>query len=81
VDEIGISEAWANPGVTRAPLNRHERHVESFYVLEGEIALTAGDRELRVEAGSWAQVPPGIPLAISFPGPYPTRCLSLHTPS
>ena len=59
----------------------HRRHVESFYVLEGELALTAGDRELRAEAGSWAQVPPGVPHALSFPGSEPVRYLNLHTPS
>ncbi len=52
VEEIGISEVRGDPGP--APPHLHRRHAESFYVLEGELALTAGDRELRVQAGSWA---------------------------
>ena len=79
VDEIGISETWRDPG--SPPPHLHRRHVESFYVLSGEIAFTIGDRELRAEAGSWVQVPPGVPHAFAFPGEGPVRFLDLHTPS
>ncbi len=81
VEEIGISEAWSDPGSPSAPPHLHRRHVESFYVLEGELALSGGDRELRGKAGSWVQVPPGVPHAVSFPGSEPVRFLNLHTPS
>jgi mannose-6-phosphate isomerase-like protein (cupin superfamily) len=81
VEEIGVSEAWSDPGGPSPPPHLHRRHVESFYVLEGEMALTAGDRELRAEAGSWVQVPPGVPHTFSFPGSEPARFLNLHTPS
>jgi mannose-6-phosphate isomerase-like protein (cupin superfamily) len=81
VEEIGISEARRDAGDRPAAPHVHERHVESFYVLEGELTLTAGGRELRVQAGSWAQVPPGVPHTISVPGPHQTRYLNLHTPS
>jgi quercetin dioxygenase-like cupin family protein len=59
----------------------HRRHVESFYVLEGEMTFTAGGRELRGAAGSWVQVPPGVPHTFAFPGDRPVRFLNLHTPS
>ena len=81
VEEIGISEVRSDRGSPPGPPHLHRRHVESFYVLEGEIALTTGDRELRAKAGSWAQVPPGAPHAISLPGSEPVRYLNLHTPS
>ena len=81
VEEIGISEAWSDPGSPSPPPHLHSRHVESFYVLEGEIALTSGDRELRAEAGSWVQVPPGVLHTLSFPGSEPVHFLNLHTPS
>lgn len=35
-------------------------YVDSFYVLEGEVALRLNERELSAGAGSWIQVPPGV---------------------
>jgi quercetin dioxygenase-like cupin family protein len=80
VDEIGIAEVWSDPGAP-SPAHVHRRHVESFYVLAGELALTAGGRELRAAAGSWVQLPPGVPHAFSVPGPEPVRVLNLHAPN
>ena len=81
VEEIGISEAWSEPGSPSPPTHLHRRHVESFYVLEGEMTFTAGGRELRAEAGSWVQVPPGVPHTFAFPGDHTVRFLNVHTPS
>ena len=67
VEEIGISEAWSEPGSPSPPSHLHRRHVESFYVLEGEMTFTAGGRELRAEAGSWVQVPPACRIRSPFP--------------
>jgi quercetin dioxygenase-like cupin family protein len=75
VEEIGIAELGDD--MASAP-HVHRHHVEAFFVLEGELALTAGDRELRARAGSWVQVPPGVPHAVSAPG---GRVLNLHAPS
>jgi mannose-6-phosphate isomerase-like protein (cupin superfamily) len=77
VEEIAIAEVRAFPRERPAP-HVHRRHVESFYVLEGALTLAVGDREVRAEAGSWAQVPAGVPHALSFPEP--ARFLDLHTP-
>jgi quercetin dioxygenase-like cupin family protein len=77
--EIAIAEARCGAGSPPAPPHVHGRHVESFYVLEGELVLTVGEREVRAPAGSWMQVPPGIPRALSFPEP--VRFLNLHAPS
>lgn len=81
VEEIGISEAWSDPGSPSPPRHVHHRHAESFYVLEGELALTVGDRELRAGPGTWAEVPPGVPHGFSFAGSERVRFLDLHTPS
>jgi quercetin dioxygenase-like cupin family protein len=80
VEAIGIAEVRAEPGAP-APSHVHPGHAESLYVLEGEIALAAGGRELRAGAGAWAQVPPGAEHAVSVPGPHPARVLELHAPS
>jgi mannose-6-phosphate isomerase-like protein (cupin superfamily) len=81
VEEIGISEVWSDPGGPSPPPHLHRRHVESFYVLAGEMAFRVGDRELRANAGSWVQVPPGVTHTFAFPGDGPVRFLDLHTPS
>ena len=39
VEEIGIAETRSDPGGAAAPAHVHHRHAESFYVLEGELAL------------------------------------------
>lgn len=85
VEEIGISEAAIDPGEPSPPSpapHVHRRHVESFYVLSGELAFTAGDRELRAGAGSWVQVPPGVPHTFEVAaGSGTARFLDVHTPS
>jgi quercetin dioxygenase-like cupin family protein len=81
VDEIGISEASIDPGGPSPPQHLHRGHVESFYVLSGELAFTVGGRELRAGAGSWVQVPPGIPHTFDVAGDRAARFLNLHTPS
>ena len=55
----------------------HRRDAASFYVLEGEVVLTAGERELRAQPGSWVDVPAGVAHMLSFP--VPTRFLSLRS--
>ena len=79
VEEIGISETSSDPGRPSQPPHVHRCHAESFYVLEGELAVTVGDRELRAAAGTWVQVPAGVAHALAFPEP--VRFLDLHAPS
>ena len=81
VDEIAIAEVWSEPGSPSPQPHVHRRHVESFHVLEGEVTFTAGGRELRAEAGTWVQVPPGMPHTFAVPREPPARFLDVHTPS
>ena len=78
-EEIAIAERQGLLGDSTAHV--HRRHHESLYVLEGEVALTAGGRELRAPAGSWAQVPAGVPHSVSSAGTEPVRLLEVHAPS
>jgi quercetin dioxygenase-like cupin family protein len=79
VEAIAIAEASREPGDPPSPPHVHRRHAESLYVLEGELLLTAGDRELRAAAGSWLQLPAGVPHRVASAAP--TRYLELHSPS
>jgi mannose-6-phosphate isomerase-like protein (cupin superfamily) len=81
IAELGISESWSEPGGPSPPPHLHRQHVESFYVLEGEMTFVAGDRELRAGAGTWVQVPPGTPHTFALTGDDEVRFLNLHTPS
>jgi quercetin dioxygenase-like cupin family protein len=75
IEAIGIAEVDA--AEASHPAHVHRRHVESLYVLEGELTATAGGRELRAKTGSWVQVPAGVPHALNGNG----RLLDLHSPS
>ena len=47
-----------------------------FHVLEGELTIAAGGRELRAARGAWAQLPPGTEHRLSAAGP--ARFLAVH---
>jgi mannose-6-phosphate isomerase-like protein (cupin superfamily) len=78
--EIGISDARLEPGGGPPPPHVHHRHVESFYVLGGALAVTTGRQEVRADAGAWVQIPPGVPHSFSVVGPDPVHFLNLHAP-
>jgi quercetin dioxygenase-like cupin family protein len=70
--EIEVSEVCCDPGDTTA---QHG----GIYVLEGELALTVAERELRARAGSWLQLPRGAAHAVSSAGSSPVRFLNVRT--
>jgi mannose-6-phosphate isomerase-like protein (cupin superfamily) len=75
VDEIAIAETSAPSSAPHV----HDRHVESLYVLDGEVAVSIDGRELQAPAGAWVQIPPGEPHAIS--SREGSRILEIHAPS
>jgi quercetin dioxygenase-like cupin family protein len=77
VDEIALASLTGETG-DEAP-HEHDEHVESLYVLDGEVVLARDGEERRLVAGTWGQVPRGARHALSFTGP--ARYLSLHTPN
>src|ERR671917_53326 len=66
----GLPEGWG--GVV------HRRHVDSFYVLEGELAVLVDDEEVLLRPGAFASAPPE--LVHGFRTTQPTRFLNFHTP-
>ena len=60
VEELGLSEIRCEPGAEADPRHVHRRHVESVYVLAGELTFPFGDRAERAMAGTWVQVPAGV---------------------
>jgi quercetin dioxygenase-like cupin family protein len=80
VDELGLSETRCDPGTEIDPRHVHRHHVESVYVLSGELAFALDGRELRATEGTWVQIPAGAPHARACAGGEAARFLELHTP-
>jgi quercetin dioxygenase-like cupin family protein len=55
-----LSETWGARG-NMPPLHVHRRNDETFYVLEGDLRLFLGDREILLTAGQAALAPRGLP--------------------
>ena len=78
LEQLAVTESWfatARPG---ADLHFHAEHADSFYVLEGELAIRIGDDEHLVGPGGTVSAPPG--LVHGFRSTMPTRFLNFHTP-
>jgi mannose-6-phosphate isomerase-like protein (cupin superfamily) len=56
----------------------HEHHADTFYVLDGELAILVHDREVLVGAGGCVCAPPGV--VHGFRSTRETRYLNFHTP-
>lgn len=61
------------------PTHAHEQDV-ALYVLDGELAVVAGDRRFTAGRGAFAFVPRGTPHAFKVTSPT-ARLLNLYTPS
>ncbi len=77
-ERLCITESWFDSARDGAGPHFHERHVDSFYVLEGELAVLVDDEEVRLGPGGFASAPPE--LVHGFRTTMPTRFLNFHTP-
>jgi len=65
--------------VGHAPaLHVHDNLDDTWYVLEGQMAVRCGDEEMVVGAGSWVSMPQGVPHAFRVIGDEPARILTVH---
>ena len=58
----------------------HRQHVDSFYVLEGELELTVDGERVRVAPGMFVAVPPETLHSFDHDAPDPVRFLNTHAP-
>jgi quercetin dioxygenase-like cupin family protein len=63
------------------PPHVHSREEEGFYVLEGEITLTIGDKRLVASAGMFANMPVGTPHSFKNESSKPARMLISIAPA
>ncbi len=57
---FSMSEATFPPGMKGPPPHAHHYTTDTFYVLEGTLHMTVGEREIDAPAGSYVVVPPGV---------------------
>jgi quercetin dioxygenase-like cupin family protein len=77
-EEIDAVEIECGAGFGPGP-HTHELEVDSFYMLEGELDFTLGDRVIRAEPGTFVSAPPGA--THGFKGVGRARFFNLHTPA
>jgi quercetin dioxygenase-like cupin family protein len=75
-----LAEATLGPGSPGPPLHRHERHFDSFYVVEGAVTLWLGGDELEAGPGSYGLAAPGTAHTFANRSNAPVTVLYLIAP-
>jgi quercetin dioxygenase-like cupin family protein len=78
--ELTLSVFELGPRFEGPEPHRHDDHVDSFYVLEGEVEFQLGDEAVRAGPGTFVAAPPGIVHTFGNPGPDGARLLNMHSP-
>jgi mannose-6-phosphate isomerase-like protein (cupin superfamily) len=77
-EQLTITESLFPGARDGAEPHYHRRHADSFYVVEGELAVLVRDEEKTVSAGAFACAPPAV--VHGFRSTMRTRFLNFHTP-
>jgi quercetin dioxygenase-like cupin family protein len=77
---FGLIEHVVPGGFPGPALHVHPDFEETFYVIEGEIAVRVGDEAHEAAPGTVAVVPRGTPHTFANPSDRPARMLVLVTP-
>jgi quercetin dioxygenase-like cupin family protein len=80
-EELALIELELEPGFEGPGPHTHDDHVDSFYVLEGEVDFLVGDRWHRLPAGSFVAAPIGVTHAFANRDGQHARLLNIHAPS
>jgi quercetin dioxygenase-like cupin family protein len=78
--ELTLSEFELGPRFEGPDPHRHDDHVDSFYVLDGEVEFLLGGETVRGGPGTFVAAPPGILHTFTNPGPAGARLLNMHSP-
>jgi quercetin dioxygenase-like cupin family protein len=79
-DELDVLEFEVGPDYEGPGPHFHKEHVDSFYVLEGELEFTIEGNTIRAPAGTYVAAPPGVVHSFTNPGPARARFLNIHAP-
>ena len=78
LDGMCVTESWFSSARAGAEPHLHREHADSFYVLEGELAMLVHGEEHVIGPGSSVCAPPGV--VHGFRSLSPARFLNFHTP-
>ena len=78
--KYALFEAFVSPGGGPPP-HVHSREEEGFYVLEGEITFTIGDKRLVASAGMFANMPVGTTHSFKNESSKPAKMLISVAPA
>ncbi|MDQ3823125.1 MAG: cupin domain-containing protein [Actinomycetota bacterium] len=78
--ELLVLECAVEPGYEGPRPHFHRRHVDSFYVLDGELEFAIGGETVRAEPGTFVLVPPGLVHSFANPRAEPARFLNVQAP-
>jgi quercetin dioxygenase-like cupin family protein len=79
-EELVVFEFEMAPETDGAGPHFHKQHVDSFYVLEGEIEFLVADETVHARAGKFVHVPPGVVHAFKNSSTERARFLNVHAP-
>jgi mannose-6-phosphate isomerase-like protein (cupin superfamily) len=82
-DWLDVTWSRYEPGEEGPEPHVHRKHVDSFYVLEGELTFVVGPRleEVRAPAGTWVSVPQNVVHTFRNAGGSWALYLNYHSPS
>src|SRR6516164_9742060 len=78
--KYALFEAFVSPGGGPPP-HVHSREEEGFYVIEGEITFSIGDKRLVASAGMFANMPVGTPHSFKNESSKPAKMLISVAPA
>jgi quercetin dioxygenase-like cupin family protein len=79
-DELVLFEFELAPKKDGAGPHFHKEHVDSFYVLEGELELTVDGETVHAHSGDLVHAAPGVVHSFKNSSGERVRFLNLHTP-
>ena len=79
-DEIVMFEFEMAPETDGAGPHFHKQHVDTFYILEGEIEMTLDGETVHAHSGDLVHVEPGVVHAFENSSRERARFLNMHTP-
>jgi quercetin dioxygenase-like cupin family protein len=77
--QLSVLELEVVPGWAVAP-HRHDDHLDSFYVLDGDVELRLADGTAAAASGTLMAAPPGVVHGIRNSGAGRARLLNMHAP-
>jgi quercetin dioxygenase-like cupin family protein len=79
-DELVMFEFEMAPEMDGAGPHFHKQHVDSFYVLEGELEVTVDGETVHAHSGDFMHVAPGVVHSFKNASLERVRFLNVHAP-